>query len=34
MYSKKLKEAKTGYTFDDFLLVPGPSTVESKGCDY
>ncbi|MDO9046010.1 MAG: IMP dehydrogenase [Methanobacteriaceae archaeon] len=30
MYSKKLKEAKTGYTFDDFLLVPGPSTVESK----
>jgi IMP dehydrogenase len=30
MYSKKLKEAETGYTFDDFLLLPGPSTVESK----
>ncbi|MDP1551620.1 MAG: IMP dehydrogenase [Methanobacteriaceae archaeon] len=30
MYSKKLKEAETGYTFDDFLLIPGPSWVESK----
>ncbi|HSO25561.1 MAG TPA: IMP dehydrogenase, partial [Methanobacteriaceae archaeon] len=30
MYSKKLKEAETGYTFDDFLLMPGPSWVESK----
>ena len=30
MYSKKLSEAETGYTYDDFLLVPGPSEVEPK----
>ncbi|MCK9152417.1 IMP dehydrogenase [Methanobacterium alcaliphilum] len=30
MYSKKLKEAEIGYTFDDFLLMPRPSEVESK----
>ena len=30
MYSKKLKEAPKGYTFDDFLLVPNASSVEPK----
>jgi IMP dehydrogenase len=30
MYSKKLKDAREGYTFDDFLLVPGASSVEPK----
>jgi len=30
MYSKKLKEAETAYTFDDFLLVPQASLVEPK----
>lgn len=30
MYSKKLKEAEEGYTFDDFLLVPNPSSVEPR----
>ncbi len=30
MYSKKLKEAPEGYTFDDFLIVPSASSVEPK----
>ncbi len=30
MYSKKLKEAPEGYTFDDFLILPGASQVEPK----
>jgi len=30
MYSKKLKEAPNGYTFDDFLLIPNASSVEPK----
>jgi IMP dehydrogenase len=30
MYSKKLKEAPEGYTFDDFLLIPNASSVEPK----
>ena len=30
MFSKKLKEAPKGYTFDDFLLVPSKSSVEPK----
>jgi IMP dehydrogenase len=30
MFSKKLKEAPVGYTFDDFLLVPSASKVEPK----
>lgn len=30
MYSKKLKEAPKGYTFDDFLILPGASKVEPK----
>ncbi len=30
MYSKKIKEAETGYTYDDFLLVPNASWVEAK----
>ncbi len=30
MYSKKLKEAPVGYTFDDFLILPGASEVEPK----
>jgi len=30
MYSKKLKEASYGYTFDDFLIVPSASSVEPK----
>lgn len=30
MFSKKLKNAPTGYTFDDFLMVPSASTVEPK----
>jgi IMP dehydrogenase len=30
MFSKKLKTAPEGYTFDDFLLVPAQSSVEPK----
>ncbi|HEX3014735.1 MAG TPA: IMP dehydrogenase, partial [Methanobacterium sp.] len=30
MYSKKLKDAPEGYTFDDFLLIPNASSVEPK----
>ncbi|MBM4241633.1 MAG: IMP dehydrogenase [Euryarchaeota archaeon] len=30
MYSKKLKDAHDGYTFDDFLMVPSASSVEPK----
>ncbi|MBV1728713.1 MAG: IMP dehydrogenase, partial [Methanobacterium sp.] len=30
MYSKKLEEAIVGYTFDDFLILPGASEVEPK----
>ncbi len=30
MYSKKLKEAQIGYTYDDFLIMPNPSLVEPK----
>lgn len=30
LYSKKLKEATEGYTFDDFLLIPSVSSVEPK----
>ncbi len=30
MYSKKLKDAPEGYTFDDFLIVPSASSVEPK----
>ncbi len=30
MFSDKLKKAPEGYTFDDFLLVPGISNVEPK----
>ncbi|MBI5680835.1 MAG: IMP dehydrogenase [Methanobacterium sp.] len=30
MYSKKLKNAPDGYTFDDFLIVPSASSVEPK----
>ncbi|MDP3066970.1 MAG: IMP dehydrogenase [Methanobacteriaceae archaeon] len=30
MFSKKLKNAPEGYTFDDFLLVPAASSVEPK----
>ncbi|AXV38509.1 MAG: IMP dehydrogenase [Methanobacterium sp. BRmetb2] len=30
MYSKKLKDAEVGYTFDDFLIIPNPSSVEPK----
>jgi IMP dehydrogenase len=30
MYSKKLKEAPEGFTFDDFLIVPSASSVEPK----
>lgn len=30
MFSKKLKDAPKGYTFDDFLLVPSVSSVEPK----
>ncbi|MGC9516394.1 MAG: IMP dehydrogenase [Methanomicrobiales archaeon] len=30
MYSKKLENAKVGYTFDDFLIIPSPSSVEPK----
>lgn len=30
MYTRKLKEAETAYTFDDFLLVPQASLVEPK----
>ncbi|WP_409199399.1 IMP dehydrogenase [Methanobrevibacter sp. DSM 116169] len=30
MFSKKIQEAKVGYTYDDFLLSPNASYVESK----
>lgn len=30
MFSKKLKNAPEGYTFDDFLMVPSVSSVEPK----
>ncbi|MBP2045066.1 IMP dehydrogenase [Methanobacterium aggregans] len=30
MFSEKLKNAPTGYTFDDFLMVPSASHVEPK----
>lgn len=30
MYSKKLKDAPEGFTFDDFLIVPSASSVEPK----
>jgi IMP dehydrogenase len=30
MYSKKLKDAPEGYTFDDFLIMPSASSVEPK----
>ena len=30
MYSKKLKNAPEGFTFDDFLIVPSSSSVEPK----
>lgn len=30
MYSKKLKDAPEGYTFDDFLIIPGASPIEPK----
>lgn len=33
MFSKKLKTAPEGYTFDDFLLVPSKSSVEPKDVD-
>lgn len=33
MYSKKLKNAPDGYTFDDFLIVPSASSVEPKDVD-
>lgn len=33
MYSKKIKEAAIGYTYDDFLLVPNASFVEAKDVD-
>ena len=33
MFSKKIKEAEIGYTYDDFLLVPNASWVEAKDVD-
>jgi len=33
VYSKKLKEAELGFTYDDFLLVPNASYVEAKDVD-
>ncbi|WP_456472843.1 IMP dehydrogenase [Methanocaldococcus sp.] len=33
MFSKKIYEAKTAYTFDDVLLIPNPSPVEPKDTD-
>ncbi|ADG13833.1 IMP dehydrogenase [Methanocaldococcus infernus] len=33
MFSRKLNEARTGYTFDDVLLIPNPSPVEPKDTD-
>ncbi len=33
MYSKKLKEAELGFTYDDFLLVPNASYTEAKDVD-
>jgi len=31
MFISKLEEAKMGYTYDDVLLIPGPSKVEPAG---
>jgi IMP dehydrogenase len=31
MFISKLEEAKMGYTYDDVLLIPGPSRVEPAG---
>lgn len=33
MYSKKLKEAELGFTYDDFLLLPNASYIEAKDVD-
>lgn len=33
MFSKKIREAEVGYTYDDFLLVPNPSLIEAKDVD-
>ena len=33
MYSKKLKEAELGFTYDDFLLVPNASYIEASDVD-
>ncbi|MDR2966622.1 MAG: IMP dehydrogenase [Methanobacteriaceae archaeon] len=33
MFSKKIKEAELGYTYDDFLLVPNASFVEANDVD-
>jgi len=33
LFSKKIKEAEIGYTYDDFLLVPNASWVEAKDVD-
>lgn len=33
MYSKKVREARISYTFDDFLLTPNESYVEPKDID-
>lgn len=33
VYSKKLKEAELGFTYDDFLLVPNASYTEAKDVD-
>lgn len=33
MFSDKLSKAKVGYTYDDFLIVPGASWVEPKDVD-
>ncbi|MEN6593040.1 MAG: IMP dehydrogenase, partial [Methanobacterium sp.] len=30
MFTRKLKDAPQGFTFDDFLMVPSESTVEPK----
>ncbi|MDR0900584.1 MAG: IMP dehydrogenase [Methanobrevibacter sp.] len=30
MFSKKIQEAETGYTYDDFLLAPNESWIEAK----
>lgn len=33
VYSKKLKEAELGFTYDDFLLLPNASYIEAKDVD-